>query len=111
MTAKSLLIVGALGLATMGIASAKSYDVVLASPAKAGTTELKAGEYKLKVEGTQATFTDVQTSKSVTAPVKVGSAPQKFAATTVETSAGGGDMDNIKAIDLGGSTMKLEFGQ
>lgn len=110
MTAKSLLIVGALGLASIGIASAKSYDIRLDSPAMVGTQELKPGDYKLKVEGTQAVFTDVQSSKSWTAAVKVENGPQKFGATTVESTQQG-DMAHIHSIDLAGSSTKLEFGQ
>ncbi len=110
MTAKSLLIVGAFGLASLGIASAKSYDIRLASPSMAGNTELKAGDYKLKVEGTQAVFTDVQSSKTWTATVKVASSPQKFGDTVVETTQQG-EMAHINAIDLAGSNTKLEFGQ
>jgi hypothetical protein len=110
MTAKSLLIVGALGLASLGIASAKSYDIILTAPAKAGNMELKPGEYKLKVEGSQAVFTDVETSKTFTAPVKIDNGGKKFNTTAVETTKGG-DMDNIQAIDLGGSNTKLQFGE
>jgi hypothetical protein len=110
MTAKSLLIVGALGLASLGIASAKSYDIRLEAPAMVGTTELKAGDYKLKVEGTQAVFTDVQSSKSFTATVKIASGAQKFGETVVETTQQA-DMAHIDAIDLAGSNTKIEFGQ
>jgi hypothetical protein len=108
MNAKSFLIVGALTLASFGIASAKSYDVVLSNPTMAGATVLQPGEYRLKVENNQATFTDVQNQKSFTAPVKVENAGQKFQETQVETSHQG-DMDHINAIDLGGSTTKLNF--
>lgn len=110
MTAKSLLFVGALGVASLGIASAKSYDIVLSSPAMAGNLELKPGEYQLKVEGSQAVFTDVQTSKQWTAPVKVQTSPAKYAETTVESTTQG-DMSHIHAIDLAGSTTQLEFAQ
>jgi hypothetical protein len=110
MTAKSLLFVGALGVASLGIASAKSYDITLSSPAMAGNLELKPGEYQLKVEGSQAVFTDVQSSKKWTAPVKVETGTVKFTQTTVE-SVTQGDMAHINAIDLGGSTTKLQFGQ
>ena len=109
MTAKSLLIVGALTLSSIGIASAKSFDVVLGTPTMAGSTELKAGEYKLKIEGTQAVFTEAQGSKSFTVPVKVQNADKKFDQTTVETTNQNG-MDNIRVIDLAGSTTKLQFG-
>ena len=108
MTAKSLFIVGALGLAS--IASAKSYDILLTAPAKVGNMELKSGEYKLKVEGNQAVFTDVQNSKTLTAPVKIANNGKKFDHTSVETTKAG-DMDNIQAIELGGSDTKLQFGQ
>lgn len=113
MTAKSLLqtaCFGALGLASLGIASAKSYNITLSSPTMAGSTELKPGAYTLKVEGSQAVFTDVESSKSWTAPVKVENSTTKFGETTVE-SANKGDMAHIQSIDLGGSNTKLEFGQ
>ena len=108
MNAKSFLILGALTLASFGIASAKSYDIVLSDPAMAGSTVLQPGEYKLKIEGNQATFTDVQSQKAVTVSVKVENSGQKFQETRVETSHQG-DMDHINAIDLGGSASKLNF--
>ena len=113
MTAKSLLhmtALGALGLASLGIASAKSYDIILSAHSMAGSIDLKPGEYKLKVEGTQATFTDVQSAKTWTAPVKVEADAKKFDRTVVESTSQG-DMDHIHAIDLAGSHTKLEFGQ
>lgn len=113
MTAKLFLRtlgLGAMGLASLSIASAKSYDIILSDPTMAGNTQLQPGEYKLKVEGAQAVFTDVQNSKSWTAPVKVENAGKKFSQTVVETTHQG-DMAHIGAIDLGGSNTKLEFGQ
>jgi hypothetical protein len=110
MNGKSLLVVGALTLASLGIASAKSYDLVLSAPAMAGTTELKPGEYKLKVDGSHAVITDQQNAKSVTVPVKVENSDKKFDYTTVESSKQGG-MDTIQAIDLGGSNTRLTLGQ
>ncbi len=110
MTTRSLLIAGVLTLSSLGIASAKSFDVFLATPAMAGSTELKAGEYKLKVEGTQAVFTEAQGSKSVTVPVKIENADHKFGQTSVETGNQNG-MDNIQTIGLAGSNTKLEFGR
>jgi hypothetical protein len=113
MTSKSLLriaSIGALGLASIGFASAKSYDVTLSAPAMAGNIELKPGVYKLKVEGSQAVFTDVQSAKTFTAQVKIETSAQKFGETALETTSGG-EMDHIQAIDLGGSNTKLEFGQ
>jgi hypothetical protein len=110
MTAKSLLFVGALSVASLGIASAKTYDLKFDQPTMAGNTELKPGEYKLSVEGSQVTFKDVQSSKTWTAPVKVENSSRKFDSTVVESS-NQGEMAHIQAIDLGGSNLKLEFGQ
>jgi hypothetical protein len=104
MTSKSLLFIGTLALA--GIASAKSYDIVLSSPAKAGSVQLAAGEYSLKVKGNSAVFTNVETGKSVSAPVKVENATKKFDQTAVDSTA-----DQITAIELGGSTTKLDMGE
>jgi hypothetical protein len=110
MTGKSLLIVGALTLSSLGIASAKSYDIVLSAPAKAGATELKPGDYKLKIEGSQAVFTDAENAKSVSVPVRVENSDKKFNNTVVESTSQDG-MDNIHAIDLGGSNTRLNLGQ
>lgn len=110
MTTKSLLIVGALALSSIGIASAKSFDIVFANPAMAGNTELKAGQYKVSVEGSQAVFKEVQGTKTWTVPAKVENNQKKFGETIVDSSNQNG-MDNIHSIELGGSTMKLEFGQ
>jgi hypothetical protein len=110
MTGKSLFIFGALALSSLGIASAKSYDIVLDAPAKAGATELKPGEYKLKVEGSQAVFTDAQNAKSFSVPIKIENSDKKFNYTAVESSNQDG-MENIHAIDLGGSSTRLTLGQ
>jgi len=110
MTIKSLLIVGALTLTSIGIASAKSYDVVFSATSRVGNTELKAGEYKLKVDGGMATFTD-QDSKTFSVPVKVENANKKFQSTSIESTSNAGDMDTVTAIDLAGSSTQLQFGK
>ena len=110
MTGKSLLMVGALTLSSLGIASAKSYDIVLSAPARAGATELKPGDYKLKIEGSHAVFTGAENAKSVSVPVKVENSDKKFNNTVVESTNQDG-MDNIHAIDLGGSNTRLNLGQ
>jgi hypothetical protein len=111
MTAKSLFVVGALTLSSLGIASAKTYDITLTSPTMAGATDLKAGEYKLKVEGSQAVFTDAQNAKSiVSVPVKVENSDKKFNYTSVESTDQNG-VTSIHAIDLGDSNTRLTLGQ
>jgi hypothetical protein len=108
MTTKSLLLIGTLALA--GIASAKSYDIVLSSPAKAGSVQLNAGEYSLKVKGSTAVFTNVETGKSFTAPVKVQEGSKKYENTAVDTQKSNGT-DEIKSIELGGSTTQIQLGE
>jgi hypothetical protein len=108
MTTKSLLLIGTLALA--GIASAKSYDIVLSAPAKAGSAQLAAGEYSLTVKGNNAVFTNVDTGKSFTAAVKVEDAGKKFATTAVDSNNKNG-ADEITFIELGGSSTKLELGE
>ena len=105
---KKLLAIGVLALSSLTILSAKTYELTLSIPAKAGSVELKPGQYKLKVEGANAVFTDVNTSKSFTTPVKVVPTDKKFDDTKVMTTKNG-DSDKIEEIELGGSKTKLDF--
>ena len=108
MTTKSLLLIGTLALA--GLASAKSYDIVLSSATKAGSVELGAGQYSLQVKGTNAVFTNMETGKSFTTTVKVQNAGKKFDQTAVDSRKQNGE-DQIKSIELGGSNTLLELGE
>jgi hypothetical protein len=103
-----LLLVGALALSTLSLLSAKTYDIVLTQAAKAGTVQLAAGEYRLKVQGANAIFTNVDSAKSFTVPVKVESAEKKFDQTAVDTKDANGS-STVESIELGGSTTKLGF--
>ena len=108
MTVKSFVMAGVLACATISLASAKTYEITLAVPAKAGNLQLKAGQYKLKVDGTNATFQPVDSSKSSTTTVKVVPSDKKFDTTVVDAEKTG-DSEVIKDIELGGSKTKLEF--
>ncbi len=105
---KKLFAIAALAVLAVAMANAKSYGIVISSPVKAGDVQLKAGEYKLKVEGTTAVFTNTQSSQSFSTTVKVETNPQKFSETRVQTTKQG-DADVIQEIDLGGSNTKLAF--
>lgn len=105
---KLLLFIGAMALSTVAMAGPKSYDVVLSTSMKAGSVALAPGDYKVKVEGANAVFTDKQTHKSQNVPVKVENGNQKYSVTSLDTSKGR-DGDQIDAIQLGGSNTKLEF--
>ena len=108
MKTKTLILSGALALASL--AFGKSYDIVLSNPTQAGAVQLKAGEYSLKIVNGQAVFTDVDSAKSFTAPVKLQTADHKFDATAVDTTKANGQ-EKIQTIELGGSNQQLQFGE
>jgi hypothetical protein len=107
MTMKSLLLTATLALA--GIANAKSYDITLSEPAKAGSVQLAAGEYSLKVQGSNAIFTNLQSGKSFTTAVNAETGDKKFSRTAVICTTQDGS-SRMTSVELGGSTTKLELG-
>ena len=108
MKTRTLLLTAALAIFTLSVASAKTYDILLSSPTKAGNLQLKAGEYRLTVNGTKAIFTDVNTTKSFTTEVKVENSDTKFSDTKIDSSTEG-STSVIKDIELGGSKTKIDF--
>ena len=107
MTKKSLLTIAALALSTISIASAKSYEILLPTTTQAGAVKLAPGQYRLKVEGANAVFTNIETNHTFVAPVKVENT-QKHEQTAVETQKDGSN-SHITTIDLGGSDQTLQF--
>ena len=97
-----------LSLASTSFAGQKSYDVIFSSPATVSGVKLAAGEYKVKVDGANAIFTDSKNFKSVSTAVKVDTGTKKFQFTAVDATKEAG-VDKVNAIELGGSTTKLEF--
>jgi hypothetical protein len=108
MTKRTLLLLGVLAMAILPVASAKSYSIAFPSLTRVGSAQLPAGDYTLKVDGANAVFTNVDSNKTVTTPVKVENADKKYAVTSVETTQEG-DAQHVKDIQLGGSTTKLDF--
>jgi len=88
-------------------AGSKQYSVTFAQPVKVGSVKLAAGDYKVQVDGSTATFTDSH-KKTFTAPVKIEKLTKKFGATAVETKKVDG-AEQIDAIDVGGADFKLVF--
>jgi hypothetical protein len=107
MKLKSLFLAGVLAISTLSLAFAKTYDITFASPTKAGTLQLKAGDYKLKLDGTKVTFIDAK-QKAFTTDGKVENATKSFDVTKVNTSTEGG-ATVVKDIELGGSKIKIDF--
>ena len=88
-------------------ADGKTYSVRLNAPSQFGSVKLKAVEYKLKVDGTNAVFTEAGTKTTFTVPIKVENTTQKFEFTAVESSTSAG-VERIDAIELGGAKIKIE---
>jgi hypothetical protein len=107
---KSIVLGLMLSLSTLVFAGQKSFTVVFDKEATVGTVKLAPGEYKVKVDGTNAVFTNNSNYKSVTTAVKVETGDKKFKETAVDsvkTTAG----DTVQSINVGGTTMKLGFGK
>jgi lipopolysaccharide export system protein LptA len=105
---RSIFLSAVLVVAGTSLASAKSYDVFLSGPTKAGSVQLKAGQYRLTIEGTKATFHDEESGKSYTTDVKIENNSSKFDSTRMETSKEAG-ADVLKDIQLGGSNTQVDF--
>ncbi len=110
MKMKSLFLTSTLALFTLGIASAKSYDITLTSPTMAGANQLRPGDYEVKLQGDQVTFTDEANGKSVTVAATVEHSDKKFDRTTVETTDKNGTT-SVAVITLGGSTTRIRLTQ
>jgi hypothetical protein len=93
-----------LGFATVALgiacAASSSYKVTIPADTWAGDTQLKAGNYKVQVEGNQATFTSGKQKFEVPATVEQNA--KKSADTLLETSG-----TKLQAIDIGGTTTKI----
>ena len=105
-----MIMAGALCLSSVVLVNAKSYEIQITAPATLGSIKLPAGDYKVKVEGTNAVLTDVAKNKTYTAPVKIETEDKKFDQTAVVTDNSDG-ANHIKAIEVGGSNTKLDFGE
>jgi len=110
MTMKSIILTGALALSSIAFAGTKSYDIVLTGPVQAGSTQLKAGTYTVKLAGSFAVLTNTTTAKSFLASVTIENSAQLHERTKVETSKQG-NTERIVTIDLGGSNETLDFGE
>ncbi len=105
---KNFLMIAALSVASLSLAGAKSYEIVLNSPALAGQTQLAAGHYRVKLNGSSAQFVNVENNHTTTVPVKVETGSTKFDYTAVDTKKGNG-VDQIESIELQDSNTKLAF--
>jgi hypothetical protein len=104
---KTSLLIGVLALANFAFAAGKTYNITLSKPSKAGSLQLAAGAYQVKVDGANAVFTDSK-RHSFSTPIKVESAAKKFQYTSID-STDSGNTELIHSITLGGSVTKIDF--
>ncbi len=97
-------IVVALLTLALGFASAKTYTLTLYQPSVVAGTELKAGEYRLEVNGTAIKIK--RANIAVESAVRVEQSGEKFGSTSVRYTENGGKM-HIREIRLGGTKTML----
>ncbi len=105
---RGLLCAGVLVFSGLSFAGNKVYHITLSFNTLVGQTQLKAGKYKVSVDGSNAVFELEEGSKRVTVPVKIQNTKTKFNDTKVRAVTEG-DATRLKAIDIGGSDTELEF--
>ena len=88
------------------VASAATYNVTLFQPSFVGGKELKAGDYKLTVEGDKAILS--MGKQKVEAAAKITTADTRFSSTSARYVTEDGKM-KITEIRLGGTNQKLIF--
>jgi hypothetical protein len=91
-------------LAGLALASTKSYTLSLFFPVKLGTTELKAGDYRLEVEDNKVVIRSGKVRSE--AAVRVEENGTKYNTTSVRVVGSAGDQ-RIQEIRLGGTHTKL----
>ena len=94
-------------LLAVGLASAKTYSFSLSNTSQAGSTTLKAGDYHVKVDGSNVILKDAD-GHDVAAKAKIETSEKPFTATEVSTSQSNG-MPHIEWIGLAGSKSKIVF--
>jgi hypothetical protein len=92
-------------IATLGIANAATpYDVTLLDNVSVGRTELKAGDYKVEMQGDKAVFKTGK--KTVEIPATLGKSDQVFSSTVFVSQH-----SKLKEIDLGGTQDRIVFAE
>ena len=107
---KSIVLVAVLAFSSLVFAGQKSFTVVFDTVTSVGSVKLTPGEYKVKVDGTNAVFTNNSSYKSVTTAVKVETSEKKFRDTAVDSVKNPAG-NTVTSISVGGTTMKLDFGK
>jgi hypothetical protein len=101
---KRVLLASVMAVSMLG---AKTFTFKLSEASQAGSTQLAAGQYRLKVDGTAVALLDGD-GNPVTASPKVEESSSKFDHTAVHASKVDGKA-RIEEITLGGTKTKVVF--
>lgn len=108
-TVQKIAFAAMLGLASLSFAGTNTYNLRLDSPAVAGGVSLGAGSYRMSLAGQVATFTNIETNRSVMVLVRFGSSAESYEHTALEVKSNRDGVQRIEAIELEDSTSRLEF--
>lgn len=97
----------AFAILSAALLGAKTYTFTISEGAQAGKTHLMAGEYRLHLDGSNATLTD-KAGHQVDTKAKVENGDRKYEQTAVATSEKAG-IRQIDEIELGRTTTKVVF--
>jgi hypothetical protein len=103
----SFAIAGALLANTKG--GSKSYTVNITEPSTVAGAQLKPGEYRMKIVGSEAVFTDNQSRQIVKAPVTLSTAAKKFDYTEVVWSKASDNSEQVDSIRIEGTKLEYDF--
>lgn len=108
---RKLLVV--LAMTGLWIASAKSgvksYSVNIPANYTLGHTQLKPGDYQVKIEGQLAIFTTGRSKQVAEAPVTVTTASAKYDRNELLSRHEPDNSDRLTGLELRGTKLKLEF--
>src|SRR5271155_368835 len=90
---------------SLGIATAaSSYHVKIADPTWVGTTQLKPGEYEIKVDADKVTFKQGKNVIAVSAKIETNAS--KYSDTQMDIKTENGQA-KLRELDLGGTKSKI----
>ena len=98
---------GLFALVGVSVLSAKTYKFTVLDPSEVGTTQLKPGDYRVKVDGSQVVLMDNH-GHQINAVAKIETIDHKSPQTAITTSAADGQR-HITSIEFAGSTERVVF--
>ncbi|HUA58638.1 MAG TPA: hypothetical protein VML19_07790 [Verrucomicrobiae bacterium] len=107
MKSRILFVAALLSLSTLALAW-DTYEISLSHTSKAGSVEIKAGRYTMKVDKGVAVLTNISSGEEYMIGVKMQNTATRFSATHVDIDSTGA-VDAVKDIQLGGTTTQIEF--